>query len=59
MPEISRFYFLCFSEAVRLTHKNASDQEIGKYIGFALASAADRDGGRKSRPGVGSDQSIL
>lgn len=38
-----------FADAVRCTHKNATNQEIWKYIGFALASAVDRDGGRKSR----------
>ncbi|ERL91295.1 hypothetical protein D910_08628 [Dendroctonus ponderosae] len=27
-----------------------TDQDIRKYIGFSLASAGDREGGRKSRP---------
>lgn len=38
-----------FTAAVRLRFPNATENEIMKQIGLVLATAGDRDGGRKSR----------
>ncbi|KAF5278935.1 hypothetical protein FQR65_LT15480 [Abscondita terminalis] len=37
------------TDGVRITFPNVTDVEIDKYIGYALASAGDRNGGRKER----------
>ncbi|KAK4878218.1 hypothetical protein RN001_010724 [Aquatica leii] len=36
-------------DAVRVSFPNVTDVDINKFIGFALASAGDRSGGRKER----------
>lgn len=42
-----------FTEAVRVHYPSATEKDILLNIGATLSTAADRDGGRKSRNPVG------